>query len=448
VFVTEGELQERDQATVGLVLDKTCAYAEQGGQIGDGGEITTDTGAFFVETTRRAKDCVLHLGSVSRGRIEVGQRATITIDASRRQTMRNHTATHLLNWALREVLEVGGGGKVDQKGSLVDPDKTRFDFSHSKPLTPEEIERIETLCNEQIRADRTVHTQEVPEVEARKINTLRAVFGEKYPERVRVVSAGADIGAMLNDPENPEWMRYPVEFCGGTHVRRTGEIGAFALTTEEAVAKGIRRVVGITGERAREAIAQGKALLERAEAIKTGPADKIPDGLAELQKQAAEVEIPVRDRIALRNALAELQRAIKQQSKQQAAESAGALRTIREELLENAERVNGTAVVVGELPEAPVEQVRETADWLRTQAGSAGVCLAVRHEGKPMLVAAMTEDLVKKGLKAGELIRHVVTAIDGRGGGKPDLAQAGGKNPDGIPDALAGAAQWIRERLQ
>jgi alanyl-tRNA synthetase len=242
-------------------------------------------------------------------------------------------------------------------------------------------------------------------------------------------------------------MKYPVEFCGGTHVKHTGEIGTFVLTTEESVAKGIRRVVGITGERAQRAIETGKRLNEEAEAIKSGPADQAAGGLAELQKKVAEAEIPALGRIALRAAVAELQQTVKQQSKQHAAESAGIVKDARQKLLDDAEKVGGSAIVVGELPDVPVEQVREAADWLRTQAGSAAVCLAVRADGKPLLIAAITDDLVKKGLKAGDLIKHNVPAIAGRGGGKPNLAQAGGTNPDGIPDALRAAAMWLREKL-
>jgi alanyl-tRNA synthetase len=361
--------------------------------------------------------------------------------------MSNHTATHVLNWALREVLEIGGGGKVDQKGSLVDPEKTRFDLSHNKPLTPEEIERIEALCTEQIKDDQPVYTKEVPEAEARRINTLRAVFGEKYPEVVRVVSIGADIDAMLADPQNPEWMNYSVEFCGGTHVKRTSEIGQFVLTSEESVAKGVRRVVGVTGEKARQAIEAGRQLLAQAEQIKAGPADQVAVGVADLQKKMAESEIPVRDRIALRAVMAELQEIVKQQSKQQAAAATRSIQSVRQQLLDEAERVNGTTLVVGALPDVPVAQMREAADWLRTEAGSAAVCLATVSEGKPMLIAAMTDDLVSKGLKAGDLIKHVVPAIDGRGGGKPNLAQAGGNNAEGVPQALELARGWMREKL-
>ncbi len=436
---------EGQQASV--VLDATCFYAEQGGQVGDEGEMVAPGVRFRVGQTARKDRVVVHIGTVVEGTLSKGQPVKLVVSSRRGATMQNHTATHVLNWALREVLEIGGGGKVEQKGSLVDPDKTRFDFSHTKPLTPQEIEQVEALCNEQIRADRPVYTKEVPEAEARKINTLRAVFGEKYPEVVRVVSTGADIDAMLADPQNPEWMKYPVEFCGGTHVKHSGEIGAFVLTAEESVAKGIRRVVGITGETARRAIETGRQLIERAAQIKSGPADQLAGGLAELQKTMADAEIPIRDRIALRQAIADLQKTVKQRSKQQAIESAGLVKSARRKLLDKADRVGGSAIIVGELPDVPVEQIREAADWFRSQAGSAAVCLAVLSDGKPMLIAAMTDDLVKKGLKAGDLIKHIVPAIDGRGGGKPTLAQAGGNKPEGVPEALEAAAGWIRQKL-
>jgi len=445
---TSGVL-ERTEDRVALLLDRTCFYAEAGGQVGDKGEITTDAGAFEVETTQKLGDAVAHVGRVTRGRIEPGQEAALAVDARREQTRRNHTATHVLNWALREVLEIGGGGKVDQKGSLVDPERTRFDFSHNKPLTSEEIDRVVALCNEKIRADLPVHTRVVKQADALKINTLRAVFGEKYPDEVRVVSCGADIDAMLREPKNPEWMQYPVEFCGGTHVNRTGEIGVFVLVSEEAVAKGIRRVVGITGEKAQKAIEAGRRLREKAASIQAGPPDGVAAGLAELQREMPEVEIPLADRVALRDAVAGLQQIAKRQSKQVSAESAGAIRAVRQQLLDAAERINGHALIVGEVPSAPVEQIREAADWLRTQAGSAAVLLGMRGEGgKPLLLAAVTEDLKKNGLHAENLIREIAAHIDGRGGGKPDMAQAGGKKAEGLAAALKAGAQALREQLR
>ncbi|MGB9623791.1 MAG: alanine--tRNA ligase [Phycisphaerae bacterium] len=452
-----GEGPAKAGETVVLTLDRTCMYAEQGGQVSDIGVI--DTGRAEIEVTqlqRRTASVdgiprafVLHIGKVTRGMFAGEPECTVRVPWPRRKRiMQNHTATHILNWALREVLEIGGGGKVDQKGSLVDPEKTRFDFSHNKPLTPEEIERIVALCNEKIRADLPVHTKVVKQADALKINTLRAVFGEKYPDEVRVVSCGADIDAMLRDPKNPEWMKYPVEFCGGTHVKRTGEIGSFVLVSEEAVAKGIRRVVGITGEKAQKAVETGRRLCEKAASIKAGPADGVAAGLAELQKEMLDAEIPLRDRIALRDAVAELQQIARKQSKQVSAESAGALRAVRQQLLDAAERINGHALIVGEVPSAPVEQIREAADWLRTQAGSAAVLLGMRAEGdKPLLLAAVTEDLKKTGLHAGNLIREIAVHIDGRGGGKPDMAQAGGRNAEGLAAALKAGAEVLRKQL-
>ena len=452
---------DTDSARVGdriaFTVAQTCFYVEAGGQVSDTGTLVTDTGE--VDVTRvsrrvvslgdgRTCDVIVHSGKVVRGEIAALGKCRLEVNSARRiPTMRNHTATHVLNWALREVLEIGGGGKVDQKGSLVDPDRTRFDFSHNKPLTPDEIERIEFLCNEKIRADIPVCTKVVRQADAVKINTLRAVFGEKYPDEVRVVSIGADIDAMLADPKNPEWMKYPVEFCGGTHVKRTSEIGAFVLTSEESVAKGIRRVVGITGDRARQAVETGRRLLERAASIRSGPPDRVGIELVELQKQMAGAEIPLRTRMALREALAELQQIARRQSRQQSAESAGAIRTVRQRLLERAERVNGHALIVGEVPDAPVEQLREAADWLRTQAGSAAVLLGMRgDDARPMLLAAITDDLVRAGLHAGNLVRDLAPQIEGRGGGKPNLAQAGGRNAGGLAAALkAGADAWRKQ---
>ncbi len=451
---------DKDPAKAGehivFSLNRTCFYAEQGGQVSDQGWLRTDTGKMTVQKVSRIPsrmgnvviDRLPHHGVVTEGEIWLAQDCEMGVDPARRlPTMSNHTATHVLNWALREVLELHGGGKVDQKGSLVDPEKTRFDFSHNKPLTHEEIGRIETLCREQIGANHTVYTKEVDQKAALRINTLRAVFGEKYPDVVRVVSIGADIDELLRTPDDPAWMKYSVEFCGGTHVAATADIGAFALVAEESVAKGVRRVVGVSGEKARTAIARGAELRKKAASIKAGKPDDVAAGVAELQKELAEAEIPVLDRHAIREAIAELQQIVKQQGKQQSAESAGAVREARKTLLTSAERAGSVVVAVGELPEAPVEHIREAADWLRTEAGSAAVLLGSANDGKPLLIAAMTDDLIKKGLKAGDLIKHVVPHIEGRGGGKPDLAQAGGTKVEGIPAALEAGRAWIREKL-
>ncbi|MBP7937512.1 MAG: alanine--tRNA ligase [Phycisphaerae bacterium] len=403
-FVSAGALRPED-GEVALVLDRTCFYAEQGGQAGDSGTIATPTGKFVVTATEKLGDGVVHFGAVTEGSVSAGQEASLEVDASRDLTRKNHTATHLLHWALRTVL----GDHVKQHGSVVDPERLRFDFDHHAPVSHEEIAEVERLVNGKVCADLEVSTRQLPIAEAKKVPSVRAFFGEKYGDVVRVVSIGTE--------------GFCAEFCGGTHLSRTGEIGFFKVVGEEAVAKGVRRITAVTGPKAVEAVQDLESNTRKAAALlNTGP-----------------------DQLAAR--IAGLQEEIKKLRKQLTKGAAADLKSVRQEMLDKAERVGGVAVIVGQLPEAPVEQIREAADFLRTKAESAAVCLATAVEGKPMLLAAMTEDVVKKGLKAGDLIREIAPAIDGRGGGKPDLAQAGGKNADGIPNALTAATNWIKQKL-
>ena len=224
-------------AQVALFMDKTNFYAEQGGQVGDRGLITTETGAFRVEDTQRMGDGILHIGVVESGTLSVGQLATQQMDEARKITMRHHTTTHMLNWALRKVL----GPNIDQKGSLVDPEKTRFDFSHDKALSPEQVREVELLVNGLIQADHPVIAKVMPLAEAKNLPGVRAVFGEKYPDPVRVVRIG------IQDPAFPDEGN-SVEFCGGTHLARCGEAGSFRIQSQEAVGKGIRRITAVAGE--------------------------------------------------------------------------------------------------------------------------------------------------------------------------------------------------------
>jgi len=403
-FVTQGTLTPED-GEVPLVLDRTCFYAEQGGQVGDSGTISTPTGTYQVTTTQKMGDAILHLGSVKQGRIEAGQGAVLEVEAVRDLTRKNHTATHLLHWALRTVL----GEHVKQHGSVVDPDRLRFDFDHYEPVNREQLAEVERLVNEKVYSNLLVHTQELPIEEARKLPGVRAFFGEKYGDTVRVVSIGDGFSR---------------EFCGGTHLSQTGEIGFFKIVSEEGIAKGVRRITAVTGPQAVAAIHQiERSAREAAELVKVAP-EQLPERIAALQEE------------------------IKKLRKQLQKGAAADIKTVQRQLLDNAERANGHCIIVGELPEAPVQQLREAADWLRTQAGSAALCLGTRIEGKPMLLAAMTDDLVKKGLKAGDLIKEIAPLIDGCGGGKPQLAQAGGNKPEGLPDALAAATQWLKAKLQ
>ncbi len=535
-----------DRDLIGLVFDRTCFYAEQGGQVGDQGYIQFEGfPALRVSTTKRAGNHVVHLvdpSPLSRERhLVIGAMALLRVDTSRRATMRNHTATHVMNWALREVL----GDHVQQKGSLVDPDKTRFDFSHAKPMTPEEIERVETLVNERIGENLPVHADYRPTEEARRINGLRAVFGEKYPDPVRIVASGVPIEDLVQNPDNPEWRRYPIELCGGTHCKSTGEIECFAIISEEAVAKGIRRVVGITGDAAQRGIETGADLLQRADALRRagqevaagprtgrkpsqdvaaraprGRRDVAADGpsaetdfaarVTELQKAADEATIRVADRVKLRAAIGELQQLIKKQQKQQAAEALDVVNARIDELLRSPTKIGDTTVVVAEMPDVPIDQLKNGADRIKQKCKSAAVLFGVVQEataetdsrgdwgarkdsrtsdvrlrdeatkgsvgippaattgsagvppaesepeaqardkrsgGKALLLAAMTPDLVKKGLKAGDLVKHLAPIIAGRGGGPPTMAQAGGKSPERLPEALKAGRKWIEARL-
>ena len=424
-----------------------------------------------------------------------------------------------MNWALREVL----GEHVQQKGSLVDPDKTRFDFSNPKALTAEQIERVEQLVNDKIQQKLPVYDEPVPQKEALKINGLRAVFGEKYPDVVRVLSVGTPVSELVANPDNPAWRDTSIEFCGGTHVKNTADIGCFAIVSEEAVAKGIRRVVGVTGEAAKQATDLGAELLQQALRLQTGatdvaagprtgrdvaagasPAEDLASQVAKLQQDAAEAAIRVADRTKLRDAIAELQKIIKQQHKQQAAAAQDVVADKVAELLHDAPKIGDTTVFVFEMPDVPVDQLKTGADIVKQKCGSAAILFGVHAgaterrsdeatqgarnqavpqasapgqtepqasapgqperdaqasakavpdasapgQGKALLLAAMTPDLIKKGLKAGDLVKHVAPIVKGGGGGPPTMAQAGGKDPSKIGEALDAGRSWIEEKLK
>ena len=427
-----------------VIVDRTCFYGEQGGQVGDRGNLTTDAGEFDIEDTQRLGEVVLHVGSLSRGELRAGSAARLRVDPRREQIRRNHTATHVLNWALRETL----GDHVQQKGSLVDPDKTRFDFSHPKALDAAELERIEQRCAAQISADHEVFAEVADQEAALKINSLRAVFGEKYPPRVRVVSIGQPVSALLSSPDNADWRGYSIEFCGGTHVRRTGEIEQFVLTAEEAVAKGIRRLVGVSGPVAKRAIETARQLAGQADALGNSEGDVLAEGIAAITAALADAVLPLRDKHALRERVATLQQRVKQQAKAHAAEAADVVKEQVEHLLGSAEKIGGTTVLVAELPDVPVDQLKTGADIARQKSGSAAVFFGVKQGEKVLLLAAMSDDLVKKGVKAGDLVKQVAPLVEGGGGGPPTMAQAGGKNPGKLPEALEAARAWIRGKLR
>jgi len=484
VYVGEnlaGALRMEANQSGGLVLSKTPFYAEQGGQVGDQGVIRCEAEGWTFEVldTKKVDRTFVHVGRCMQGTIRARNLpqgafaqpndiakypgridglhhepapAHLKVYTNRRlPTMKNHTATHLLNWALREVL----GDHVQQKGSLVDPEKTRFDFSHNKPVSDEELARIESLVNEKIEAGLTVYTKEVDQAKAREINTLRAVFGEKYPDRVRVVSIGAPIGeegvkdadTLLGNPKDPKWMQYSVEFCGGTHLKNTSEAERFVLTAEEGVAKGIRRVVGVSGDAARAANAAGLAMIGLVNYRTKEPGDDLATWLPVFQGNFNEAVIPLTARHQLRERIAALQETVKKEQKQAASVSGEAAMDAVGKLFESAEAVNGVTIVVGEVPLAGPDALRGAIDWVRNKTEASAVFLVTSSDEKVTLIAGMSKSVVKQGIKAGDLIKVISPIVGGRGGGRPDMAQGGGNDPSAIPQAIERAKAWLSEKL-
>jgi alanyl-tRNA synthetase len=412
--VTTGKLTAGEEAA--LLLDRTNFYAEQGGQVGDTGTARSTAGADFeVTDTQRLGDAVLHVGVLHDGEIAVGDAVELLQTTTRRiDVMRNHTATHLLNLVLKQVL----GGHVEQKGSLVDEHKTRFDFSHDKPVTAEELREIERRVNRQVVLDQVVTAVTLPLAKAKELPGVRAMFGEKYPDPVRVVMIGAEAPEKAN-------LDNSVEFCGGTHLPRTGLIGYFKLQSQEGVAKGVRRVTAVTGKPAYDDIQ-----------VRSAVVDELAAGF-----QCRPDELPARVE-ALREQVKKLQEQAKKGE-------AAALGGVVDGLIDAAAEVGGAKLVVGKLPDGTTaDGARAQADRVRQKCGSAFVVFGwAEADGKVPLLAALTADLVKRGLKAGDVVKQVAAVVGGSGGGRPEMAQAAGKDAAKLPEALLKAERLGRELL-
>lgn len=422
-----------------IILDRTNFYSEMGGQVGDSGTITSAAGAFDVQTTRTVAGYVLHIGRIRSGKIAVGDAVSVGVSAVRGRTEKNHTGTHLANWALRETLGEG----VQQKGSLVDPEKLRFDFSHSKSMTEDEIARVEELVNDAIAKNLPVFAQEAKQEEALKINGLRAVFGEKYPPMVRVVSIGAPVDQLIADPKNPKWRQFSVEFCGGTHLANSKEIGRFAITAEESVSKGIRRIVAVTDDDASDAFAAS----DNIDVILSDPVVKdqeIGQTLEQLQQALQFRVVPLLAKRRAQKAIAELQSRQRSLEKSARAQSAGGgvdAVKVAATLLEKAAPIGSGKLVIGEIPGASDDQLRSAIDSLRKKSPVHAILLASAGEASVTFVAAVSDEIIAKGLKAGDWIKQVATAAGGGGGGRPQMAQGSGKDPSKLSAALETARQ-------
>ena len=418
-------------ARYAVVLDKTCFYAEMGGQVGDTGRIRVSrpmggnsrNGEFEVEATHNCGGYIVHIGRMRKGELRVGDGVIGELDQRRRATVEaNHTATHLLNHALREVLGEG----VEQKGSLVAPDRLRFDFSHAKPLTEEQAARVQALVQEKIDADLAVHADTVPLEEGKRINGLRAVFGETYPDPVRVVSVGAPIDDLLREPASNTWRAMAIEFCGGTHLKSTGQAEAFILTGEESVSKGVRRLGAITGTPAVEARERATKLFSRLRGAAELPVAHLSAELQEITDDIDGTELPLVARTEMRALIEVLQEKIKEANKARAAAGRDQAVAKAREIAEQ----TTAQLIVAELPEAGTDRQALLAamDALRSRHPESGVLLigVDADDDKIAIVAKVPDSLIKRGLKAGDWVRAASEACGGKGGGKPDSAQGGG----------------------
>jgi alanyl-tRNA synthetase len=417
-----------------------------GGQIGDTGLIQSQDATIKIVDTQVTAGYFLHVCQNSRDKLEVltvGDSVTLERNAPRRNAIeRNHTATHLLNHALRDIL----GPNVNQKGSLVAPDRLRFDFSHNSPLTHPELVRTNEHISRVVEQDVQVYAQSAPLDSARTIAGLRAVFGETYPDPVRIVSVGVPISDLLSDPSCERWNDHSVEFCGGTHVATTGKIQQTALIEEEAVAKGVRRIVMLTGNAAREALECGQQLTARAQEASQLDAEALTDEVPAILSELEHRTVPLADAHEVRRLLDSLREKLKAAKKESAKAGRGEAVDAARALAESA---TGD-VIVGQIPAGGDRQALLAAmDCVRARHEGAAIMLASVDDeaGKVALVASCSKDAIGKGLKAGDWVREVSAVLGGKGGGRPDSAQGSGTMISKLSDAMERAQSFAHAQL-
>ncbi|MCC6791878.1 MAG: alanine--tRNA ligase, partial [Thermomicrobiales bacterium] len=405
IFGPAGALDEAEAGQpVEIILNRTPFYGESGGQIGDTGLIRTETGLIDIdETVKPTPDIFVHRGTVAEGFIKVGETATAKVDAFRRRAIRrNHTATHLLHRALRIVL----GEETHQAGSLVAPDRLRFDFTSLDAMTPAQVARVAEIVNREILNDTPV-TATVRTFKEAVAEGAMALFGEKYGDVVRMVSVEG----------------FSKELCGGIHVSHTGEIGPFMIVSEGSVAAGIRRIEALTGDAAVERMLTQHRLLEDLGRELRTPWHELPVQIAALQERVRQSE-----------------REVSRLRGQIAGARAG-------NLIEQAIAVDGTRVLAARVEVDSKDGLRQMGDRLRDQIGSGVIVLGTVVDGQPSLLSMVTPDIVARGVKAGDLVRQAAAMIDGRGGGRPELAEAGGKNAGKLDEAIAAIPGFVKSGL-
>jgi len=387
-----------------IVMDSTPFYGESGGQAGDTGILKSATAEFVVTDTTKEQKNHLHHGEVKSGSLNVGDALSALVDEEKRQsTAQHHSATHLLHAALRSVL----GDHVQQKGSLCTYDRLRFDFAHFEAMTADELKTVERMVNEQIRNNTPV-TTELMAIDAAKEKGAMALFGEKYDDEVRVLSMGAD--------------NFSVELCGGTHAKRTGDIGLLKIVSESGIAAGVRRVEAVVGQSALDYVLSLETTLGAVAAQVKGTRENVQDKVEQLAQRSRQMEKDI------------------EQLKAKLASGAGT------DLAAGAKDINGVKVLAAELDVADPKAMKSAVDQLKDKLGSAVICVASSEGDKVTLVAGVTKDLIGK-IKAGDIVKEIAPYVDGRGGGKPEMAQAGGQNPAGIKEALAAFEKFAEANL-
>ena len=425
---------------VGIVLDKTNFYSEMGGQVADHGQLQglKSGGHFKVESTQSFGGYVVHIGRITKGKLHVGDDVMCHINNQHRaKVSSNHTMTHVLNYALRQVLE----GDADQRGSLVNDEKLRFDFTHNQPVSADEIAKVEDIVNHQIEQDLTVYAELAPLDKAQSIAGLRAVFGESYPDPVRVVSIGIEVDQLVNNPENEAWTSASVEFCGGTHIESTSQAKRFALLGEEGIAKGIRRITAITGDDAIAAHSLADEMETQAGKLATLPANKLQGAHAELTKQIETAVLPAPRKNAIRAQLASVQKQLKELAKAASAEQAKQAQAMAAGIASSAEG-SSEEIVIASLELGSDRKALEAAlKTINDRCPKKAVMLLSPDQdaGRVSLMASVPKPLIGRGLKAGDWIREVTGVMGGKGGGRPDSAQGSGQDIEKLKEAIAHA---------
>lgn len=428
-----------DKKLVGLVLDRTNFYAESGGQTFDVGVLSKGNQSFFQVTNVQVyAGYILHIGYLLQGTLQIKDVVTLQVDALRRRpTMANHTFTHVLNFALRCVLK----SPSDQKGSLVDAEKLRFDFSYHQSLTINEIKRVDQICNEQIQKKLQVFSKVVPLEAARKINGLRAVFGETYPDPVKVVSIGRSVDELLKNPENSEWLNYSIEFCGGTHLKNTEEAKHFVIISESGIAKGVRRIVAWTGDQTQVAYNNLKLLQESISYAKTKQGEELSQLISNLTSDFNKLPIPLSSRETIQKQLDELIK-LKLGSKKDNLQSA--LQKV-DQFIQQLSQSKPSFVVEEFEVESDRKALSKCMQSIQEKFPDLPILLLSKDTKSLYLMATVPKSLQSK-ISAGEWTKEVATAIGGSGGGKPETAQGTGK-PEMIDKAFEVAKTFAQKKL-